>query len=173
MMWKFFQRAARSCLARCGPSTIRGCWSTVSTTANVHDLGFIFLNTYLPWYELTAIRACATCWSRRPDAGPALHGAWAISALVRLARVLFIDIMMNVPLIFYAAELDRRCATGANRPGPLAHHPRHDSCEPTDRRRMKGSSILPMARSFASRRIRACAPNSPWARGLAWSSVRL
>ena len=21
---------------------------------NVHDLGFIFLNTYLPWYELTA-----------------------------------------------------------------------------------------------------------------------
>ena len=28
---------------------------------NVHDLGFIFLNTYLPWYRAPATIASARC----------------------------------------------------------------------------------------------------------------
>ena len=36
---------------------------------------------------------------------------------------LFIDIMMNVGIIFYAAARDRRPAAAGHRPAPLPHHP--------------------------------------------------
>jgi unsaturated chondroitin disaccharide hydrolase len=71
---------------------------------NVHDLGFLFLSTYKRWYDLTG--------------DPALHDV-LIEAGRTLARrfqekgaylcsfigpdSLFIDIMMNVGIIFYAA----------------------------------------------------------------------
>jgi unsaturated chondroitin disaccharide hydrolase len=72
---------------------------------DVHDLGFIFLNTYLPWYRLTGeehlhqvlITAGRTLALRFNPRGRYLRSFVAPESL-------FIDIMMNVPLIFYAAR---------------------------------------------------------------------
>ncbi len=72
---------------------------------DVHDLGFIFLNTYLPWYELTGdehahdvlITAGRTLALRFNPRGKYLRSFVA-------PKSLFIDIMMNVPIIFYAAR---------------------------------------------------------------------
>lgn len=72
---------------------------------NVHDLGFIFLNTYLPWYRLTGdphlhdvlITAGRTLSLRFNSRGKYLRSFVAPESL-------FIDIMMNVPIIFYAAR---------------------------------------------------------------------
>ena len=72
---------------------------------NVHDLGFIFLSTYLPWYELTGdehlhevlIQAGRTLAMR-------VHGEGQYLCSFVGPESLFIDIMMNVPIIFYAAN---------------------------------------------------------------------
>ncbi len=72
---------------------------------DVHDLGFIFLNTYLPWYRLTGdpalndvlITAGRTLALRFNPNGKYLRSFVAPESL-------FIDIMMNVPIIFYAAK---------------------------------------------------------------------
>jgi unsaturated chondroitin disaccharide hydrolase len=72
---------------------------------DVHDLGFIFLNTYLPWYEATGdehvhqvlITAGRTLALRFNPRGRYLRSFVAPESL-------FIDIMMNVPIIFYAAR---------------------------------------------------------------------
>ena len=70
----------------------------------VHDLGFLFLSTYLPWYELTGdpalrdvlVEAGRTLALRRQKGG-------YLASFVG-PQSLFIDIMMNVPLIFWAAN---------------------------------------------------------------------
>ena len=72
---------------------------------NVHDLGFIFLSTYLPWYQLTGqehlhqvlVQAGRTLAMRFMEKGQYLRSFVAPESL-------FIDIMMNVPIIFYAAR---------------------------------------------------------------------
>ena len=72
---------------------------------NVHDMGFIFLNTYLPWYRSTGddrlrqvlITAGQTLALRFNSRGKYLRSFVAPESL-------FIDIMMNVPLIFHAAR---------------------------------------------------------------------
>lgn len=71
----------------------------------VHDLGFIFLNSYLPWYEEThdpalnevLIQAGRTLALRFNPNGKYLRSFVSPESL-------FIDIMMNVPIIFYAAR---------------------------------------------------------------------
>src|SRR5262245_9085004 len=71
----------------------------------VHDLGLIFLNTYLPWYRLTGedhyrrvlITAGQTLALRFNPRGAYLRSFVAPESL-------FIDIIMNVPLIFWAAR---------------------------------------------------------------------
>ncbi len=71
----------------------------------VHDLGFLFLSTWKRWYDLTgdedknAVVICAgqTLAKRFQEQGEYLHSFVS-------AESLFIDIMMNVPLIFYAAQ---------------------------------------------------------------------
>ena len=51
---------------------------------NVHDLGFIFLNTYRPWYELTGESQLRDVLVQAgEDAGKAVHAAGKIPALVR------------------------------------------------------------------------------------------
>jgi unsaturated chondroitin disaccharide hydrolase len=70
----------------------------------VHDLGFLFLSTYLRWYELTGHPALRDVLI---DAGRTLalrrqQGGYLASFIG--PRSLFIDIMMNVPLIFWAAN---------------------------------------------------------------------
>jgi unsaturated chondroitin disaccharide hydrolase len=71
---------------------------------NVHDIGFLFLPTWKAWYDLTLdptknevlIEAGKTLASRFQSAGRYLRSFVAADSL-------FIDIMMNVGIIFYAA----------------------------------------------------------------------
>jgi unsaturated chondroitin disaccharide hydrolase len=136
---------------------------------NVHDLGFIFLNTYLPWYQLThdarlhdvLLTAGRTLALRFMEKGQYLRSFLAPDSL-------FIDIMMNVPLIFYAA---RETDDAALRRIAEAH------CRTTRDRivRANGSTahegIFDLAsgaflRESTQQGLRA---DSSWARGLAWS----
>ncbi len=71
----------------------------------VHDLGFIFLSTYYRWYRLTRdpalndvlVEAGRTLAMRFKEKGQYLRSFVAENSL-------FIDIMMNVGIIFYAAR---------------------------------------------------------------------
>lgn len=136
---------------------------------NVHDLGFIFLNTYRPWYELTRekhlhdvlIQAGRTLAMRFMEKGQYLRSFVAPESL-------FIDIMMNVPIIFYAAnetgdaELRRRadahCRTTRDTivraDGSTAHEGIFD---------LETGAFL---RQTTHQGLRG---DSAWARGLAWS----
>ena len=75
------------------------------TDRTVHDLGFLFLPTWKEWYDLTGdpdknqvlIEAGRTLALRFQQGGKYLHSFVAPDSL-------FIDIMMNVGIIFYAAE---------------------------------------------------------------------
>jgi len=72
---------------------------------DVHDLGFIFLSSYYRWHRLTKdpklrdvlIQAGRTLALRYQEKGQYLSSFIA-------ANSLFIDIMMNVGIIFYAAH---------------------------------------------------------------------
>ncbi|MBM4000122.1 MAG: glucuronyl hydrolase [Planctomycetes bacterium] len=136
---------------------------------NVHDLGFIFLNTYGPWYRLTGderlrqvlIQAGRTLALRFRERGRYLCSFVGPESL-------FIDIMMNVPIIFLAAnETDdstlrdiatAHCRTTRDRivrpDGSTAHEGLFD----TDTGEFLRESTH-----------QGLAPDSAWARGLAWS----
>ncbi len=72
---------------------------------DVHDLGFIFLSTYYRWYALSGepalkdvlVQAGRTLAMRYKEKGQYLRSFVADNSL-------FIDIMMNVGIIFYAAR---------------------------------------------------------------------
>lgn len=71
----------------------------------VHDLGFIFMSTYYRWYELSGdaglrdvlIQAGRTMGLRFREKGEYLRSFVSEDSL-------FIDIMMNVGIVFYAAQ---------------------------------------------------------------------
>jgi unsaturated chondroitin disaccharide hydrolase len=73
--------------------------------SDVHDLGFIFFSTYYRWYQITrdtairdvVIQAGRTLSERFNEAGQFLRSFVAEDSI-------FIDIMMNVGIIFYAAR---------------------------------------------------------------------
>jgi unsaturated chondroitin disaccharide hydrolase len=136
---------------------------------DVHDLGFIFLNSYLPWYRLTndkqlnqvLITAGRTLAQRFNPKGQYLRSFLAPESL-------FIDIMMNVPIIFYAARetADRdlhelaaaHCRTTARtlvRPdGSTAH---------------EGIFNLSSGEFVSESTQQGVRADSAWSRGLAWS----
>lgn len=136
---------------------------------NVHDLGFIFLSTYLPWYELTGdeqlhqvlIQAGRTLAMRFMAKGQYLRSFVAPESL-------FIDIMMNVPIIFYAAketgdkELLRvatnHCRTTRDTivraDGSTAH---------------EGTFDLETGKFLKQTTHQGLRDDSAWARGLGWS----
>ena len=136
---------------------------------DVHDLGFIFLSTYLPWYELTGdqqlhdvlVQAGRTLAMRFKEKGQYLRSFVSDESL-------FIDIMMNVPIIFYAANEsgDRELVRIAN-----AH------CRTTRDKivRADGSTAhegifdLQTGAFLREDTHQGLAPHSAWARGLAWS----
>jgi unsaturated chondroitin disaccharide hydrolase len=72
---------------------------------NVHDLGFIFLNTYRRWYDLAGDSALMDVVA---EAGVTLAGRFQEKGQYLASFLgphsLFIDIMMNVPLLFVAAD---------------------------------------------------------------------
>src|SRR4051794_1509233 len=130
---------------------------------------FIFLKTYLPWYELTGddrlrevlITAGRTLAMRFNPKGRYLRSFVAPESL-------FIDIMMNVPLIFYAA---REAGDNALYDLAVAH------CRTTERTlvRPDGSTAHEgifdpdtgaFLRQSTHQGLRA---DSAWTRGLAWS----
>jgi len=136
---------------------------------DVHDLGFIFLNTYRPWYQETQdpglqailIQAGQTLAMRFREKGQYLRSFVAPESL-------FIDIMMNVPIIFYAgqatndAELLRKAVahcrttrdTIVRADGSTAH---------------EGIFDLETGRFLRETTHQGLRPDSAWARGLAWS----
>lgn len=168
MMWQFFQRTGNEAWRRRAEHYSR-LLEHRQHDRHVHDLGFIFLNTYRPWYELTRdqklnevlIQAGRTLALRFMEPGQYLRSFVAPESL-------FIDIMMNVPLVFYAARETgdqdlRRIAT--------AH------CRTTRDRlvRPDGSTahegIFDTATGEFQREDthQGWRPDSAWARGLAWS----
>ena len=72
---------------------------------NVHDLGFVFWSTWKRWYDLTGdpalneviIQAGKTMGMRFKEKGQRLRSFVSEDSL-------FIDIMMNVGIVFYAAQ---------------------------------------------------------------------
>jgi unsaturated chondroitin disaccharide hydrolase len=136
---------------------------------DVHDLGFIFLNTYRPWYERTGakrlnnvlITAGRTLALRFMEKGEYLRSFVAQESL-------FIDIMMNVPIIFYAAEQtgDRSLYDKAEK-----------HCRTTDRVlvREDGSTAheglfdLKTGAFLKQTTHQGLSGESRWTRGLAWS----
>ena len=136
---------------------------------NVHDLGFIFLSTYLPWFKLTndpslnqvLIQAGRTLAMRFKEMGQYLRSFVADESL-------FIDIMMNVPIIFYAAietgdgDLARVAAahcrttrdTIVRLDGSTAH---------------EGIFDLATGKFLRQSTHQGLSGDSAWARGLAWS----
>ena len=72
---------------------------------DVHDLGFIFLSTYYRWYQITrdnavrevVLQAGRTLAHRYNETGQYLRSFVAEDSI-------FIDIMMNVGIIFYTAR---------------------------------------------------------------------
>ncbi len=135
----------------------------------VHDLGFIFLNTYRPWYELTGdpelqgilIQAGRTLAMRFMPLGQYLRSFVAPESL-------FIDIMMNVPLIFYAAK-----ASGDEDLYAVAR----EHCRTTRKRLVRGDGStahegifdLQTGEFIRQTTHQGSRNDSSWARGLAWS----
>lgn len=136
---------------------------------DVHDLGFIFLNTYKPWYELTGdaalndvlITAGRTLALRFQEKGRYLCSFIGPQSL-------FIDIMMNVPIIFYAArETDDRALYD------LAV----DHCRTTERTLVRpdggtaheGIFDTDTGEFLRQSTHQGLSADSNWSRGLAWS----
>jgi unsaturated chondroitin disaccharide hydrolase len=134
----------------------------------VHDLGFLFLPTYLRWYELTGdaalrdvlLEAARTLALRRQK------GGYLASFLG--PHSLFIDIMMNVPLIFWAAN-----ATGDEALREIAH----EHCTTTARYlvRPNGSTAhegifdVGTGRFLRESTQQGWSASSTWSRGQAWA----
>jgi unsaturated chondroitin disaccharide hydrolase len=135
---------------------------------SVHDLGFLFLSTYLRWYSLTGepslrevlIEAGRTLALRRQKGG-------YLASFVG-PQSLFIDIMMNVGLILWAAnetsdENLRRIA--------LEH------CRTTQRYLVRpdggtaheGIFDLDSGKFLRESTHQGYKPESTWSRGLAWA----
>ncbi len=139
------------------------------TDRSVHDLGFLFWPTWKRWYDLArdpeinalVIEAGQTLALRFNEKGRYLRSFLAEDSL-------FMDIMMNVGIIFYAANqtgdpnllriatqhclTTRRCLVRGD--GSTAH---------------EGFSTCRTARSWARSTQQGYRADSCWARGLAWA----
>lgn len=136
---------------------------------NVHDLGFIFLNTYLPWFELSRdprlhavlMQAGRTLAMRFMERGQYLRSFVAPESL-------FIDIMMNVPLIALVAR-----ETGDDELQRIAVA--HSRTTRDQIVRADGSTAhegvfdLDTGAFLRESTHQGLAADSAWARGLAWS----
>ena len=135
----------------------------------VHDLGFVFLPTYKRWYDTTGdasklevvLQAGRTLAQRFQPKGGYLASFLGPDSL-------FIDIMMNVPLIFYAAQ-----QTGDEALWQVARA----HCDTTRRFlvRADGSTAhegifdLQSGQFLRQSTQQGWQAGSCWARGLAWS----
>ncbi|MBN1911656.1 MAG: glycoside hydrolase family 88 protein [Pirellulales bacterium] len=168
MMWNFFQRTGQD-VWRDRAEHYSSLLELRQVDRNVHDLGFLFLNSYLPWYERTGdealravlLQAGKTLGKRFIETGGYLCSFMGLDSL-------FIDIMMNVPLLFWVAKETNdnqlrdvaltHCRTTAKwlvRPdGSTAHEGKFD---------LASGQFLGQSTQQGLR------PESVWARGTAWS----
>ncbi|MBV8416219.1 MAG: glycoside hydrolase family 88 protein [Verrucomicrobia bacterium] len=139
------------------------------TDRNVHDLGFLFLPTWKAWYELTqdsaknqvVIDAGKTLALRFQPKGGYLRSFLAPDSL-------FIDIMMNVGIIFYAAQ-----QTNDSKLWQVAT----DHCLTTRRFLVRGDGSTSHEGLFSSdtgefvrqTTHQGWRNDSSWARGLTWA----
>ncbi|MHB0960446.1 MAG: glycoside hydrolase family 88 protein [Pirellulaceae bacterium] len=168
MMWQFHRRT--------GSARWRQLAEHHSTLLNyrkqdtaVHDLGFVFLNSYLPWYELTGDKSLLAVLV---EAGQTLakryqpRGHYLCSFIA--PESLFIDIMMNVPLIQYVANetLDQDLARIA-----VAHCRTTRDCLVRPDGSVAHEGIFdPQTGEFLHQSThQGLSASSVWARGLAWS----
>ncbi|MGI8980772.1 MAG: glycoside hydrolase family 88 protein [Pirellulaceae bacterium] len=176
MMWQFHRRETGRGLAAPHESPWRKRAEHYSKLLehrqhdrNVHDLGFIFLSTYVPWFEQTGrpdikavlVQAGRTLAMRFMEKGQYLRSFVAPESL-------FIDIMMNVPIIFYAAKetedenllriASAHCRTTRDKlvraDGSTAH---------------EGIFDLETGNFVRQTTHQGLRGDSAWARGLAWS----
>lgn len=136
---------------------------------NVHDLGFLFLSTYKRWYDLTGDAALRQVVI---DAGRTLaqrfqeKGQYLCSFVSQ--ESLFIDIMMNVGIIFYAAR-----ETGERELYRIANQ----HCLTTRKRLVRGDGSTAHEGIFDTKTgeflrqstHQGWRDDSSWARGLAWA----
>lgn len=139
------------------------------TDGEVHDLGFLFWPTWKTWYDLTGddsrknvvIEAGKTLAGRFQESGGYLCSFQG-------AHSLYIDIMMNVGLIFYAA-----CETGSEQ----LMHVAMKHCLTTRRRLVRGDGSTAHEGIFNTSTgaflfqstQQGWRSDSTWARGLTWA----
>lgn len=139
------------------------------TEADVHDLGFIFLSAYYRWYKATrdnsirevVLQAGKTLAERFNEVGQYLSSFVAEDSL-------FIDVMMNVGLIFYAA---RECNDKRLRDIAVRH------CITTRRCLVRGDGStahegifdLETGEFLRQSTQQGYRGDSCWSRGLAWA----
>ncbi len=142
---------------------------------NVHDLGFIFLSTYLPWFELATregeapaeplhavlVQAGRTLALRFKEKGQYLRSFVADESL-------FIDIMMNVPIIFYAA-LETGDRDLARVVAAHCRTTRETLVRPDGSTAHEGIFDLASGKFLRQTTHQGLRGDSAWARGLAWS----
>jgi unsaturated chondroitin disaccharide hydrolase len=143
------------------------------TDRNVHDLGFLFWPTWKRWFDLTGdpameavvIEAGRTMALRFQEKGQYLRSFLAPDSL-------FIDIMMNVGILFYAAQHTSDAQESANLLRIANQH-----CLTTRKRLVRGDGSIAhegifnlesgeFLRQSTQQGWRA---DSSWARGLAWA----
>lgn len=136
---------------------------------NVHDLGFLFFSTWRRWYDLTGdkaiqnvvIEAGKTLALRFKEKGQYLRSFVSDDSL-------FIDIMMNVGIIFYAAR-----ETGDENLWRIANQ----HCQTTRRYIVRGDGStshegmfdLNTGEFLKQTTHQGYRDDSSWARGLAWA----
>lgn len=168
MMWKFFKRTGDPAWRQRAERYSRLLQHRQFDT-NVHDLGFIFLNTYLPWYELTGDDAIhqVVLQAGRTLAKRFIQKGQYLCSFIG-PESLFIDIMMNVPLIFYTAKV-----TGDDelKRVALAHcrTTRDRIVRPDGSTAHEGIFDLDSGEFLRQSTHQGLRPDSCWARGLAWS----
>jgi len=168
MMWQFYRRTG-SPAWRARAEHYSKLLEHRQHDRNVHDLGFIFLNTYRPWYQATGdkqlhdvlIQAGRTLALRFKEKGQYLRSFIGPQSL-------FIDIMMNVPIIYYAANetgdaelrrvADAHCGTTRDRIVRPDGSTAHEGLFNTETGEFLGESTH-----------QGLSADSAWARGLAWS----
>jgi unsaturated chondroitin disaccharide hydrolase len=168
MMWQFFRRSNRP-EWRERAERYSKLLEHRQHDRNVHDLGFIFMNTYLPWFEWSGdrrLQAVLVLAGRTLAMRFREPGGYLCSFIG--PQSLFIDIMMNVPIIFYAANVTddehlrnvavQHCRTTRDTivrdDGSTAH---------------EGLFDLETGRFLGESTHQGLRADSVWARGLAWS----
>ena len=104
MMWLFFQRT-RDVFWRDTALEYSRRLEPRKHDRSVHDLGFIFLNTYRHWYDQTGDPRCMDVVAEAAStlAGRFQEKGQYLSSFLG-PESLFVDIMMNVPLLFVGAD---------------------------------------------------------------------